>query len=159
MTTASSLDAGTVVSALALALACYSTWITMRFNKRQTAFETTAEQLNRLLIEKEAGEAEANRSADISASFYKAGRTTYRLKVFNRGKGTARNVRFDVLDESDLFLSDDIERKFPIPSLEQHGAVELIAAVHMASPSRAHVRLTWDDDNGVDHTKELHPSW
>ena len=159
MTTASPLDPGTVISAIALALAGYSTWITMRFNKRQTAFEATAEELNRLLIEKESGEAEATRSADISASFYKAGQTTYRLKVFNRGKGVARNVRFDVLDQCNLFLSDDIERKFPVPSLEQHGVVELIAAVHMASPSRAHIKLTWNDDNGSDHTKELHPSW
>lgn len=27
------------------------------------------------------------------------------------------------------------------------------------SISRAHIRLTWDDAAGQNHTKELHPSW
>jgi hypothetical protein len=153
------IDAGDIIAGLALVLAIYSTWITSRFNKRQTAFEETAEQLNRLLIEKEASEAEAAKRADVSANFYKSGKHDYRLKVFNRGRGTARNVRFEALDGSDLFIDDDIRRKFPIPLLEQHGFIELIAAVHFGSPSRAHIKLLWDDEGGNEHQKELHPTW
>ena len=148
-----------VIAGLALILAIYSTWITSRFNKRQIAFEETSERLNRLLIEKESTEADAAKRADLSANFYNAGKHNYRLKVFNRGKGTARNVRFFVVDDSDLLMDDDIQRKFPVPILEQHAFVELFAAVSMGSPSRAHIKLVWDDDLGTGHQKELHPSW
>lgn len=153
------IDAGDVVAALALTIAIYSAWRTDRFNRRQAAFEKTNERLNLLLIEKEASESESAKRADVSANFYSAGKNSYRLKVFNRGKGTAKNVRFEALDNGDLFIDDDIARKFPVPVMEQHASVELIASIHMGSPSRAHIKLTWDDDAGQGHDKELHPTW
>lgn len=153
------IDAGDAIALVALLIALWTAWRTDRFNKRQAAFEETAERLNLLLIEKESAETVAQNRADISANFYRSGKHDYRLKVFNRGHGTASNVRFEVLDESDLFIGSDIERKFPAPTLERHQSLELIAAVHMGSPSRAHIRLSWDDETGKGHTKELHPSW
>lgn len=153
------IDAGDIIALVALLIAIWTAWRTDRFNKRQTAFEATAERLNLLLIEKEAAETVAQNRADVSANFLKTGKSDYKLKVFNKGQGTATNVRFDVLDDSGLFIGSDIARKFPIPVLERHQFVELIAAVHMGSPSRAHIRLSWDDETGKDHAKELHPSW
>jgi hypothetical protein len=153
------VDAGDVVAGLALIIAIYSTWITARFNRRQTAFEETNERLNLMLIEKEAAETKAQKAADLSANFYKAGKNDYRLKIFNRGKGVARNVKFEVLDDSDLFMDQDITGKFPMPIMEQQSSVELIGCVDMGSPSRVHIRLTWDDDAGGNHQKELHPAW
>ena len=150
---------GDVVAAVALIIAIYSAWTTSRFNRRQTAFEETAERLNLMLIEREAAETQAQRAADMSANFYKAGKNDYRLKVFNRGKGAARNVRFKVLDDSGLFMEQDICAKFPMPVMEQHASVELIGCVVMGSPSKSHIRLTWDDDTGEGHQKELHPAW
>ncbi len=153
------IDAGDIVAGLALVIAIYSTWITARFNKRQTAFEKTNERLNLMLIEKEAGESRAQKAADLSANFYKSGKNDYRLKVFNRGRGVARCVRCEVLDDSGLFMEQDITEKFPMPVMEQHSSVELIGCMDMDSPSRAHIRLTWDDDTGDGHQKELHPTW
>lgn len=153
------IDAGDIVATLALIIAIYSAWTTARFNKRQTSFQETADRLNQLLVEKESAETVAQRQADVSANFYKAGKSNYRLKVFNRGKGAATNVRLEVLDGSGLLMANDIARKFPVPVMEQHAMVELIAAVHMGSPSRAHIRLTWDDATGEGRSKELHPSW
>lgn len=153
------IDAGDVVASLALIIAIYSAWTTARFNKRQTSFQQTADRLNQLLVEKESAATVEQKQADVSANFYKAGKNNYRLKVFNRGKGVASNVRLEVLDDSGLLMANDIARKFPVPVMEQHAMVELIAAVHMGSPSRAHIRLTWDDATGQEHTKELHPTW
>lgn len=153
------VDAGDIVALAALVIAIWSAWKTDRFNKRQTTFEETNERLNLMLIEKEAAETAAQKQGDLSANFYQAAKNDYRLKVFNRGRGAATNVRFEVLDEGDLFIEEDVARKFPIPVLEQHQSVELIGAVHMGSPSRAHIRLSWDDATGKGHQKELHPSW
>lgn len=154
-----SIDAGDIVALIAVGIAVWSAMQTHRFNRRQTAFEETNERLNLVLLEKEAAESEANKRADLSANFYQAGKGKYRLKVFNRGLGVARNVRFECLDESCLLIQGDINRKFPVPILEQHQNVELIGAVTLGSPSRVHIRLTWDDATGQDHQKELHPSW
>jgi hypothetical protein len=157
--TAITIDAGDIIALIALLIAVWTAWRTDRFNKRQTVFEQTAERLNLMLIEREAAETIEQKRADISANFYKSGKHDYRLKVFNKGQGAATNVRFEVLDDSDLLITSDIARKFPIPVLERHQSLELIAAVHMGSPSRVHIRLTWDDETGEDHSKEQHPSW
>lgn len=148
-----------VAAIAALAISIWTAVKTDRFNKRQTAFEATNERLNLMLIEKETEENQAQKRADVSANFYQSGKNNYRLKVFNKGQGTAKNVMFYVIDDCDLFIENDIERKFPVPILEQHQSVELIAAVSMGSPSRAHIKLTWDDETGNGHEKELHPSW
>lgn len=153
------IDAGDVVALAALAIALWSAWKTDRFNKRQTAFQVTAERLNLLLVERESADSEAQKRADISANFFSPAKNNYRLKVFNRGQSAATNVRLEVLDDAGLLNSGDIARKFPVPIMERHQSVELIGMVHMQSPSRAHIRLTWDDAAGQDHTKELHPSW
>jgi len=143
----------------ALLLAGWSTFRTEKFNRRQAAFEETNERLNLMLIEREASESNEQKRADVSADFYKSGANNYRLKVFNRGKATARNVRIEVLDNGRILMQDDIDRKFPVPVLEQHGSVELHAMIHFGSPPRTHVRLTWDDDLGANQSKELHPTW
>lgn len=153
------VDPGDVVALFALVIAIWSAWQTQRFNRRQTAFQETAEQLNRLLVQREAAEQDAQKRAEVSANFYKSGKHDYRVKVFNRGPNVARNVRLEVLDDADLVHSGDLARKFPVPSLDRHQSVELIARVHMQSPSRTHVRLTWDDEEGAGRMRELHLSW
>jgi hypothetical protein len=147
-----------VIALAALIVSGWTLFQTILFNRRQQKFEQTNERLNLLLIEKEQAETLEQKRADISANFYKAGKNDYRLKVFNRGKAEAKNVRLDILDESDLLLIDDVHRKFPVPLMEPHGSVEVIASVHMGSPSRTHIKVTWDDAGGTERCKELHPT-
>lgn len=151
------LDAGDAIAGLALVLSVYSAWATHRFNKRQTHFERTSERLNLLLIEKESEERALGLQADLSSAFYRFGKET-RLKIFNRGRGAARNIQIEFPDGGELFIPSEVARKFPVPLLEQHGVVELIASTNMHSPSRAHIRLTWDDEAGKGRAKDLHPT-
>lgn len=156
-------DWGSVVSAIVAFAALIVSWVsihkTSKFNLRQDEFAATAFELNRLLIEREAQEGRDGRRADLSANLIAVGKSNWRLKVFNRGKGTARNVRLIDLQETDSILSfGDIERKFPLPILEQHQAVEVAALFCFGGPSRAHIKLVWDDDLGDNHEKEVTPS-
>jgi len=146
-----------VAAVLALVVSLWSAWKTHSFNARQNELFEITEKLSRAQLERETNETTAERKADISANFVHTGRN-YRLKVFNKGKGTARNVRLERLDDTDLLMQGDIDEKFPVPILEQHQWVELIVVVHMQSPSRAHIRLTWDDEHAKDNSKELTPS-
>jgi len=162
MTIAESIPdiANAIMAGAALIVAILSLRKTTKFNTRQNEFAETAERLNKMLIERETSENLAAKRADLSANLYESGRHNYRLKVFNRGKGTARNVRLIYMNAAGetILIHGDITHKFPVPILDQHQSVELIAAIHMGSPLRAHIKLLWDDDGGEGHEKELTPS-
>lgn len=115
---------------------------------RQRKSDQLARQLNELLIQKETGETVAAKKAELFANFVKTGKSAYQYRIYNRGKGTAQNIRFEVLDGEELFQVGGMDEKFPYPSLETHQAINLLVRVHMQSPRRATVKLTWEDDAG-----------
>lgn len=156
-------DWGNIASAgaawLALVLAGVSLYKNHRSDKRQDELAATTEELNRLLIERETQAGRESKRADMSANLISVGKNDWRLMVFNRGKGTARNVRLlDLQEGRSILIRNDIQHKFPLPILEQHQSVEIIAALDLGSPRRAHIKLMWDDETGSDHEKELTPS-
>lgn len=143
---------------LALVLAAVSLFKSHRSDRRQDELAATTEKLNRLLIERETQAGHDNKRADVSANLISVGKNQYRLKVFNRGKGAARNVRlFDLQEGRSILDRDDIEQKFPLPILEQHQSVEVLAAIFLSGPRDSHIKLVWDDELGSDHSKELWP--
>lgn len=148
-------DIGSITSAvIALVALIVSVFSLRKANK----FGATAHRLNTMLIEREEAEGVASKKADLSANMIKTGKSDYRLKVFNRGKGTAHNVRLtDLAGASSIIIPDSIQSKFPIPILEQHQSVELFAAVTMGSSLGCHIKLQWDDGAGANHEKELTP--
>jgi hypothetical protein len=94
-------DWGSIASALVAFAALILSWIslskTSRFNRRQDELAATTEALNRLLIERETQAGQDSKRADLSANLITVGKSNWRLKVFNRGKGTARNVRLAMI--------------------------------------------------------------
>lgn len=149
-------DIGSTASAVVALAALIVAVVSLR---KTNKFGETTDRLNRLLIERETAEGVATKKADLSANMIKVGKNDHRLKVFNRGKGVARNVRLTDLNANDsILISSEISRKFPVPILEQHQWVEVIAANHMGAGPRVHIKLQWDDDTGAGHEKELTPT-
>ncbi|MGV1683478.1 hypothetical protein [Sphingopyxis sp. NJF-3] len=149
------IDLSDVAAFLALAVAIWSAVQTGRFNRRQTEFSHTAQRLNELLIAREAADDAEKRQADVSANFVKIGRNDYRFKVYNRGPGTARNVRVTFSQGEEVLAGDELEEKFPLPMLEQQHHVDLLCFIHMQSPRRAELTLHWDDESSTERQKEL----
>jgi hypothetical protein len=150
-------DIGSIASALVALAALIVSLVSLR---KTNKFGETTDRLNRMLIERQTAESLAERKADVSANLYQRGKNDYRLKVFNKGKGRAKNVRITDLDDKDdsLLMADEIREKFPLPILEQHQSVDLLACVTLGSHLRTHIKLQWDDDTGKDHEKELTPT-
>jgi Tfp pilus assembly pilus retraction ATPase PilT len=142
----------------ALILSAYSIKKTVDFNKRQKEFIETNDKLNKMLLEKESQDALQQKKADISANFIDIGKNNYRLKVFNKGKSTANNIRIDFPEGNELFIDSDVKRKFPVPILEQHQYVELLTASSLGSPNRITIKLLWDDEYKKDNEKILTPT-
>ncbi|MDO3623685.1 hypothetical protein Q3O98_21645 [Ralstonia pseudosolanacearum] len=152
------LDLAGYAAILALALSCYSTWRTVKFNKKQEELIESQRQLNALLAQKEAAEQAENRRASVSASFIKLGTGKYRLKVFNQGPAIARNVQISFPFGNEVVLDSEIEAKFPMETMDRYQSVELAALVHMQSPSKVGIQLDWIDEDGANRSKTIHPT-
>ena len=150
-------DLGSIAGALVALAALIVSLVSLH---KTNKFGETTDRLNRMLIDRETAESISEKKADISANLYERGKHDYRLKIFNKGKGRAKNVRITDLDSksNSLLMADEIREKFPLPILEQHQSVDLIAAVHLGSRLRTHIKLQWDDETGTDFAKELTPT-
>lgn len=152
------IDAGDVIAGLAFLLSGYATWQTVSFNKKQKSLVESQEKLNNLLLEKENEGAVKEKSADLGASFIKLGSSKYRLKIWNKGSATARNVRIEFPEGNDVVSDSEVSNKFPMESLERHQSVELIAAVHMQTKRKLVIRLIWEDDAETHNEKLSYPT-
>lgn len=153
-----SLDSSAIISGLALLLSIYATIKTLQFNERQKSLIESQEKLNHILLQKEAGELNNEKKADLGASFIKLGSSKYRLKIWNKGKAVARNVLLEFPEGNDVVIQSEIDEKFPLESLDVHQSVELIAAVHMGTKPKHVLRLIWEDELNGRNEKLVYPT-
>ncbi len=137
---------GNIISGLALAVSMYAVWVTSQFNSRQKKLMDTQEELNRLLLEKEHSGNTNEKKADLGASIVKIGSSNRRLRVWNKGKATARNIQIEFPEGNEFVMQSDLESKLPLESLEQHQSFELIAFGHMGMKPKHTIKLAWSDD-------------
>lgn len=149
---------GDVIAVSALILSGYATWKIFKFNERQESLIESQKKLNDILLEKEASEAVSDKKADLGASFIKLGSNKYRLKIWNKGKASARNVQIEFPERNNILHQSEIDEKFPLESLETHQAVELIASVHMGTKRKITIRLIWSDEYDEHNEKIVYPT-
>lgn len=145
------------ISSLALVTSVIALVITHNFNRRQKSLIESQEKLNNILLSKELQSTENDKRADLGATFLKVGtRGSYRLKVWNKGKCTAKNITLTFPDGNDVIPDSELKSKTPIVSLEPQTGVEFIAAIHMGTEPKQAINLTWDDDTGNGISKIIH---
>ena len=101
-----------VIATVALLISGYVAW-------HQRGINASQKKVNELLLQQGENEAQATKKADLGASFLKLGKNSHRLKIWNKGKATARNVRIAFPDGNQFVAEDDVRRKFPLETLEQ----------------------------------------
>lgn len=152
------VTAGDIIAGLALLLSTYATLQAINFNKKQKSLAEVQEKLNNLLLEKERTQAVSDKQADLGASFVKLGKYQYRLKVYNKGNVSARNVRLKFPEGNNVLIESEIDEKFPLECLERYQSVELIAAVDFQTKSKHTICLVWDDDVKKHNEKLVYPT-
>ena len=153
-----SFDAGDAIAVLALVFSGYATWRTLKFNERQESLISSQEALNKRLLDREDNEAREDRQADLGAAFIKLGSSSYRLKIFNKGKSAARNLSIEFPEGNDCLIESDVKSKFPMEVLEQHTSVERSAAIHRGAKSKHLITLKWSDDMHTHNQKTVYPT-
>ena len=152
------IDVGDVIAGLAFLLSSYATWQTVSFNKKQKSLVESQEKLNNLLLAKESEDALKEKRADLGASFIKLGNSKCRLKIWNKGAATAKNVRIEFPEGNDIVIESEVLDKFPMESLEKHQSVELVAAMTLQTKRKHVVKLIWEDDAQHHNEKLSYPT-
>ncbi|EIF6402225.1 hypothetical protein LFX30_000415 [Salmonella enterica] len=147
---------GDVFGGLAFFLSIYATIKTVKFNERQKALIEAQERLTNLQLTKEKNELESSKKADISASMVSVGNREYKLRVINKGKVSAKNVRIEFPDNNSPVSMSDVKRKFPLEYLATDQPVDLIASGELGRARKFTVRLMWNDDFKDDNEIVLH---
>lgn len=147
----------TIIAVLAFVSSIYTFRKTYKLSEKQAELVEDQKRLNRILVEKEEIEACNAKKADLSARLVKVTNNNWRVKIFNKGKAEARHVRveFDTEGDNVILMKRDVESKFPMDRLEPQQGVDLIAVLHLNSPSKVPVKLIWNDDTGSDHSKTV----
>lgn len=145
-----------VIAVIALLVSVYAIWTTSRFNKRQLSLIESQEQLNQRLLAQGESEALESLKADVGARLVKLGSSKYQLKVFNKGKATARHIEIEFPHGNELVPDNELNHKFPMEILEQHQSVDLIAAVHLGTPPKQTAILRWVDEHSETNEKTVY---
>lgn len=78
--------------------------------------------------------------------------TNYRFRLVNDGDTPAHDAAFEILTSESPLMEQDYRSKLPA-TLRPKQAVEVLAAVHMGTPSRLDAVVSWTN---VDGTEERH---
>jgi hypothetical protein len=140
-----------VFSVLSAIGAGISIWRTR--NSRQIT-----DQLNVLMLERAQREASESQQAELGANFISIGSDKTRLRIFNRGKAPAYDVRLEFPDGYDPVEKNDVDTKFPMAILEKHQNVDLLCACHWGSPSKLKVKFFWKSPEGILQEKITEPT-
>ncbi len=148
-----------IMASAALVISAYATWKTIRFNKRQEAFIESQEKLNTQLLKRQTSESEDAQKANLSARFISSGPNKYKLKIYNQGKASARNIQIEFPDDDSIFLKSEINEKFPHERMDTYDSIELIAPRSMGNKSKYAIELTWEDDFSNNNRKTCYPTF
>jgi hypothetical protein len=153
-----SISFSDISAGLALLVSIYAAYKTIKFNERQKSLIESQERLNALLLKKEETESLSSQKADLGVSFIRLGNSNYRLKVWNKGKVPAKNVKIAFPGGNEIIPDSELMNKFPLESLEGYQSVELIAYVHMGTKGKQVVSLVWSDDFQNNNEKTFFPT-
>ncbi|CAI2418368.1 Uncharacterised protein [Serratia proteamaculans] len=117
-------------------------------DSEQKVMKDEQDRLRKLLLDKETKSAISEMRAELGARLVKLGKNSYRLKISNRGKVEARNVRllFPDNDCNEYLSSHDVSDKFPYEVLHPQHGIDIIAHISMGSKTKYRLRITWEDD-------------
>ena len=83
--------------------------------------------------------------AYLDANVIAKGSGNYHLKIFNKGSGTASNIRIEVIEGEKLFSKNELQSRLPYQQLAQHQSISFILGVTLSSPRTMNLKIIWDD--------------
>lgn len=141
-----------LVSVLAVVISTISLVRTRKLAKEQLELERVTAELSRLQIQSLEEDRESKTKPKFNVTLSKLGKTSF-FYISNTGEGTAYEVNFELVDCEDSPLTSDLSEKFPHPEMKPNSRVKLIAAMHLGSPSKYQVKLSWKNSSGENQSE------
>lgn len=131
-----------------------------KLNSQQEQLNNQQNQLNEYQLQKSKEESIEKKQAFIEANVYSTadsqGKPAWRMKIYNRGKAKATNINFEAItlnNDPNIHLIFD-PHMFPIPSLNPHGAVEIVVVLSCGHQLSHRFKFTWDDESRTNRSEE-----
>lgn len=86
--------------------------------------------------------------ADVRATLMKGDKGKRILRIFNKGKAAAYNIRLELEAEAQALFSSN---PFPFQKMNEHENVDLKIYLHKGSPNNIGFTILWDDEYGKDN--------
>lgn len=141
-----------LVSVLAVVISTISLVRTRKLAKEQLELERVTAELSRLQIQSLEEDRESKTKPKFNVTLSKLGKSSF-FYISNTGEGTAYEVNFELVDCEDSPLTSDLSEKFPHPEMKPNSRVKLIAAMHLGSPSKYQVKLSWKNSSGENQSE------
>lgn len=147
------------IALLALLVAGWSAWYTKKYSGQQTEMQKEA-----LAIEKkrERNKLHESKKAKIEVNFLErstsTGRRPYQIRLVNKGKGDARNVRWTIngaMPSNYPDILDSDERINQIDKIKSGTGQTTKIATSKDSDKVWNVKVSWDDDANKDNNEEF----
>lgn len=141
--------AAIIISGISLLVAILSFILSLPTQRLQNKIN----QLEVKLKEYELAEVEKEnkKSACVEGRVIKIGKGKYRLKVWNSGNATAKNVTASFNKGSNIIMMDS--EKMPFEELEPQKNFEIVLVIHNGSSRKFTITTTWEDGSGIEHCK------
>ncbi len=137
-----------IISSFALVASGLAILITHNFSRRQKSLTESQEKLNNLILKRGIQSSLKEKKADVGATISKIGfKGPYQLKVWNKGKSTARNVTVHFPEDNFIIHSNEILSKTPIASLEPHCIVDFLTTIPLGTKAKQVMVVSWDDES------------
>lgn len=91
------------------------------------------------------------KKAIVRANVIKGDKGRVTIKVFNAGKAIAKNVDIKLLGEGEFFAGSN---PFPFEFLNPQEGTEMHLFLHMGSPNKLLVELSWSDNYQQENTHQ-----
>jgi hypothetical protein len=133
---------GIVISLIALSLTLFT------YFKHDLKIKQQAALLNKYQLEKNDNEKEEQKRAIIETKVIKADKGTRILKVYNRGKSTAKQVNVIIPDVKGLRIFNN-----PCPiDIRPQNRIDISLAVTLEGPDKINIEFEWKDNFKVNNT-------
>lgn len=144
-----------IIALIAVLVSIISMILTLKSTRASERLSEREIELVRFQLQKAQRDFENEKKADVSARLYKVDRTTWRLRVYNNGPAEANNVRLILDEQNEIVTVGACSGKFPMARMERHQSVDIFTAVHMGSPRKEWLCITWDDSSGIDRVNKV----
>lgn len=125
----------------------------VKYRKHEKILDGQQKTINQYQIKKIQAEEEMSKKAKVDGNIMRDTKSSVKLRIFNSGQANARNVRIQIIGETNGLIMDEMEPIELINPLKNHDYRIMLCEGHQETIK---IQFMWDDDFQNDNISEAH---